>query len=319
MNKFKTYLYNNFEQIIVFAILVSILFIHYFIHQKMAFLNFYYLPVLFAGYFLGRRTAVLASFFCVLLVVVFLIATPHFFNTAEGNLEIILSLTMWGSFLMLTSYVTGTLFEHKGQSIQDLKNAYMGVLEILSKYLESTDHDTKGHSIRVASLSSEIATALGLPHEEVENIKAAALLHDIGKVDVSMDLIRKASSLSDKEKKKIDTHSEKGAKILKSVGNVLREAVPIVQSHHKWYRDIVNDKLLSNDAKIGACVIAVADTYDAITTDRPYRAGKPPASALEEIEKESGRQFHPDVVKAFKKVFETKVYQLESSVIPFNI
>jgi len=319
MDKFKAYIFDNFEQIVVFSILVSMLFIHYFVNQKMAFLNFYYLPVLFAGYFLGRRSAVLASFFCILLVVIFFIYTPQFFTKTEGGVEITLSLVLWGSFLMLTSYVTGTLFEHKGKSLMDLKNAYLGVLEILSKYLESSDRYTKGHSIRVSILSSEIATAMGFPHKEVENIKAAALLHDIGKVDVSMDLIRKASSLSGQEKQIIDSHSEKGANILKSVGNVLREAVPIVQSHHRWYRDIVNDTSLSNDAKIGACIIAVADTYDAITTDRPYRAGKPPARAMEEIEKESGRQFHPEVVKAFKRVFETKVYEFESSVIPFNI
>lgn len=319
MNRLKAYLFNNFEQIIVFAILISILFIHYFVLQKMAFLNFYYLPVLFSGYFLGRRVAVLSSFFCVLLVVVFFITTPQFFIKIEGNLEIIVSLMLWGSFLMLTSYVTGTLFEHKGRSIQDLRNAYLGVLEILSKYLEATDDYTKGHSIRVANLSTEIATAMGLPQKEAENIKAAALLHDIGKVDVSMDLIRKASALSEKEKKKVDAHSEKGAKILKSVGNVLKEAVPIVLSHHKWYRDLENDKSLSNDAKIGACVIAVADAYDAITTDRPYRAGKPPSKALEEIENESGRQFHPDVVKAFKVVFAAKRSELENNIIPFNI
>lgn len=131
MNRLKAYLFNNFEQIIVFAILISILFIHYFVLQKMAFLNFYYLPVLFSGYFLGRRVAVLSSFFCVLLVVVFFITTPQFFIKIEGNLEIIVSLMLWGSFLMLTSYVTGTLFEHKGRSIQDLRNAYLGVLEIL--------------------------------------------------------------------------------------------------------------------------------------------------------------------------------------------
>ena len=125
MEKLKGYLLDNFEQIVVFAILVSVLFLHYFVQQKMAFLNFYYLPILFAGYFLGRRMAVLASFFCILLVVIFFMATPQFFNKVEGNMGIILNLTLWGSFLMLTSYVTGTLFEHRGKSLQDLKNALL--------------------------------------------------------------------------------------------------------------------------------------------------------------------------------------------------
>jgi putative nucleotidyltransferase with HDIG domain len=318
MDKLKIYISENFEQVIVFASLVSMLFIHYFVQQKMAFLNFYYLPVLFAGYFLGRRSAVLASFFCILLVVIFFMATPQFFSKVEGNFEIILNLTLWGSFLMLTSYVTGTLFEHKGKCLQDLKNAYIGVLEILSKYLEASDRYTQGHSIRVSQLATEIAIAMQLPRAKIENIKAAALLHDIGKVEVSMDLIQKASSLSAEEKKAVDTHSEKGANILSSVGNVLREAVPMVQVHHKHYEELESNKSLPNDAKIGACIIAVADTYDAIITDRPYRAGKTPSKALEEIEKESGNQFHPEAVKAFKRVFETRYAELEDNVFSLN-
>jgi putative nucleotidyltransferase with HDIG domain len=318
MEKLKGYLLDNFEQIVVCAILVSALFLHYFVQQKMAFLNFYYLPVLFAGYFLGRRTAVLASFFCILLVVIFFMATPHFFNKVEGNMGIILNLTLWGSFLMLTSYVTGTLFEHKGKSLQDLKNAYIGVLEILSKYLEASDRYTMGHSIRVSQLATEIAIAMQLPRAEIENVKAAALLHDIGKVDVSMDLIQKASSLSTEEKKAVDIHTEKGVNILSSVGNILNEAVPMVKAHHKYYEELGNDKSLPNDAKIGACIIAVADTYDAIITDRPYRAGKTPSKALEEIEKESGKQFHPEVVKAFKRVFESRFAELADNVFSLN-
>jgi len=321
MDKFKAYVFNHFEQVLVLTSLVSILFVHYFVYQKMAFLNFYYLPVLLAGFFLGRRTAVLFSVFCILLVTIFFITTPQFFSARGGTFEISISLILWGSFLMLASYVTGTLFMHKERGIQDLKNAYIGVLEILSKYLESTDRYTKGHSIRVAQLATEIAIAMGFHRTDVENIKAAALLHDIGKVDVSIDLIRKASKLTIVEKKAVDTHVEKGVNLLKSVGNVLSEAVPIVESHHKFYKDMEKDnaKSLSSEAKLGAYIIAVADTYDAIVTDRPYRAGKTPAKALEEIEKESGNQFHPEVVKAFKRVYETKISEFEDNVAPFKV
>ena len=147
------------------------------------------------------------------------------------------------------------------------------------------------------------------PRDEVENIKAAALLHDIGKVEVSMELIQKAASLSDEEKHEIDTHSERGAKILLSVGDVLKEAVPIVLAHHKSYRDLYenNDRSLKDDAKIGACIVSVADTYDAITSDRPYRAGKTPWKAVEEIEEGSGKEYHPKVVEAFRRVLSIRV------------
>ncbi len=317
MSRIKMYMFNHFEQTLILAVLTSILFINYFVFQKMAFLNFYYLPVLLAGFFLGRRTAVLFSLFSVLLVTIFFIATPHFSTEIEGDSDMAMSLMSWGSFLILTSYVVGTLFKDKERRIGDLKNAYLGVLEILSKYLESADRYTKGHSIRVANLATEIAIAMELSRNEVENVKAAALLHDIGKVDVSMELIQKAASLTEKEKKEVDAHSEKGAKILASVGNVLQEAVPIVLSHHRWYDDLYSsdDSSLSDEAKLGACIVAVADTYDAITSDRPYRAGKLPSNALEEIQKHSGKQFHPDVVRAFSTVLQIKVDELEHNVI----
>lgn len=301
--------------------LLSVLFVHYVVFQKMAFLNFYYIPVLLAGFFLGRRASVLFSCFCILLVGLFYLTVPHFFSSFTGAWSVELGLLFWGSFIMLTAYVTGTLFMHKERCLEDLRIAYLGVVEILSKYLESADRYTKGHSIRVANLATEIAISMGLPRLQTENIKAAALLHDIGKVEISMSLIQKASHLSEEEKKSVDTHPEKGAKILNSVGGVLREAVPIVLSHHIRYENMEGEgcSSLSAETKLGASIVAVADAYDAITTDRPYRAGKTPVQALEEIEKESGKQFHPEVVEAFRRIFDTLTMEREDAVVPLTM
>ena len=303
MDKIKNALFNNFEGCLIFITFSSIIFVNCLVYQKMSFLNFYYLPVLLAGYYLSRKAAVEYSIFCIFLVTFFCIAKPNFFKDVQGIYEPAMSLIFWGSFLMLTGYITGTLFTQKTKSIDDLKNAYIGVLEILSKYLESADRYTKGHSVRVAKLAMEIGIAMTLTRMTIENIKAAALLHDIGKVDVSMDLIRKASSLTEEEKREVDAHTMKGASILKSVGNVLQDAVPIVLLHHKTYKELqeLDDKTVAEETKISAGIIAVADTYDAIITDRPYRAGKSPVKALEEIEAGSGSQFYPEIVEAFKK------------------
>jgi HD-GYP domain-containing protein (c-di-GMP phosphodiesterase class II) len=317
MEKIKNALFNNFEGYLIFVTFSSILFVNYLVYQKMSFLNFYYLPVLLAGYYLSRKAAVEYSIFCIFLVTFFCIAKPQFFGDVQGVFEPAMSLIFWGSFLMLTGYITGTLFSQKTRSIDDLKNAYIGVLEILSKYLESADRYTKGHSVRVAKLAMEIGIAMTLTRMTIENIKAAALLHDIGKVDVSMDLIRKASSLTEEEKREVDAHTMKGASILKSVGNVLQDAVPIVLLHHKTYKELqeLDDKTVSEETKISAGIIAVADTYDAIITDRPYRAGKSPVKALEEIEAGSGSQFYPEIVEAFKKVFVNEIAEPESEVV----
>ena len=308
MEKIKEYFFKHFEKFIVLSILLGIVIINYFASYKIGFLNFFYLPIIAAGYYLGKRMAVLTAVFCILIVVAFLMLFPSsFFTAGMDKTYLIVSLSAWSSFLILTSAVIGYLYEEKEKRIKDLKSAYMGILEILSKYLESADRYTQGHSVRVAHLSEDIARAMGLSAFEVENIRAAALLHDIGKIEISLGVLHKAASLTAAEKELIDTHSEKGAKIISLVGGILKEAVPIVSAHHTYFYDSKKPPSEEKEAApLGAAIIAVADAYDAMITDRPYRAGRPPWKAFEEIEKESGKQFHPGAVKAFKQVLITR-------------
>ncbi|MCK7511709.1 MAG: HD domain-containing protein [Desulfobacterales bacterium] len=111
-----------------------------------------------------------------------------------------------------------------------------------------------------------------LKEEEIENVKVAALLHDIGKVEISSDLIRKASELSEDEKILMESHTRKGAQLILSVGDVLREAVPLVLAHHEYFNHEQNQGSSNKNIPLGARIIAVADAYDAMITDRPYRS-----------------------------------------------
>jgi len=307
MDKIKAFLIKHLEKILILGLTVVILITNYFITQKMAFLNFYYLPVLVSGYFLGRRYAVYTSLFSISLVVFLGVLYPHSFYNQSTGLQVALNLVIWGGFLFLSAAVVGTLYEQKEKKIQELKKAYVGVIEILTKYLESSDRYTKGHSIRVADYSTEIAKAMELPKGEVENIRVASLLHDIGKIDISSDLITKAASLTNEEKKIVESHVEKGAEILNSVGTVLKEAIPIVLSHHTFFIESNQEEKKFSNLPLGARILAVADSFDAMVTDRPYRAGKPLWQAVEELEKCAGTQFDPEVVEAFKKVLADKV------------
>jgi putative nucleotidyltransferase with HDIG domain len=154
----------------------------------------------------------------------------------------------------------------------------------------------------------EIAVAMGLHRGEVENIRVGGLLHDIGKIEVSGEILRKAAELSSEEKELMDEHPVKGAYILTAVGSVLKEVVPIVISHHKYFMSTI-DGSGQELAKIplGSRILAVADAFDAMTTDRPYRKGMPPWEALEEIVNKAGKQFDPEVVEAFKRVIKEKL------------
>ena len=200
------------------------------------------------------------------------------------------------------------IYDQNEHKLQDLKNAYIGIIEILAKYLESADRYTKGHSVRVAELSMATAIAMKLPQAQVDNIRAAGLLHDIGKIEISADVLQKAAQLSTEERELIDTHPAKGAYLLASVGDVLKEVVPIVIAHHKYFMNTID----SNNRDIqkiplGARIVAVADVFDAMTTDRPYRKGMPSWQALEAIVAKSGKQFDPGVVEAFKRVVSERM------------
>ena len=304
MDRIKVFLQRHFEKILVGSIFLGAVLITSLVPYKIGFLNFFYLPIIVAGYYLGKRFAVLTAILCVLVVAWTAVLFPQLFFSEVGmKLYVTISLLAWASFLILTSAAIGYLYEEKERKIQELRQAYVGVIEILAKYLESTDRYTKGHSIRVAHLAEDIAHVLRLSRYEVENIRTAGLLHDIGKTEISMELINKAAALTTEEKEIVDTHTEKGAQLLSLVAGVLKEAVPLVLAHHQYY--FVEKQFDSNAIQkipIGAAIIAVADAYDAIVTDRPYRAGKAPWQAFEEIEKNSGKQFHPKAVEALHQV-----------------
>jgi len=181
--------------------------------------------------------------------------------------------------------------------------ACAGVLEIVSNYLKDTNRHVKGHSIRVAFFTEDMGVVMDLPRREIKILKAAALLHEIGKTKFGMDLLNKAAFQPGIKKQLLSSHSEKDAKILSLAGSLLSEALPILSAFNFYYSK--NNRASSNVGKripMGAAIIAVADAYDRIRTDRPHRAEKPCWKAFEEIAKDSGTQYHQDVIKAFKLV-----------------
>jgi len=308
MDWFKQWIVKHFEEVLVGLILLAASIGTYFLEEKTIILNFYYLPVLMASYLLGKRTGLLTAILSVLSVLLFVFVFPERFLEGRQFFSNLALLSSWAGFLILASILVGTLYELSERRMLDLKRAYIGIIEILSKYLESTDQYTKGHSLRVSDFSQETAKAMGLSNVEVENIRAAGLLHDIGKIEISVDVLRKAADLSAEERVLIDTHVSKGANILSSVGAVLRDVVPIVLAHHKYFMsDLETDAKEHTKIPLGARILAVADSFDAMVTDRPYRKAMPPWTALEELAAKAGTQFDPQVVEAFKRVMAGKM------------
>ena len=300
MRNVREWLFDKFETLVVVGALAGTAIVNCAVLQKLAFLDFFYLPVLVAGYWLGRTKALQTSVLCILMVGLYVVISPDRFASDSQIPGLVWwQFGTWACFLTLSAMLVGTLADQKRKQIRDLENAYHGVLEILTKYLDSVDRYTKNHSVRVSEMATAIASQMGLPDQEVELVKIGALLHDIGKIEVSTDLIRKASRLTTSERDQMAEHAEAGGRMLGAVGAVLSDAIPLVLAHHEHFVAREGSSIRAADVPLGARIIAVADAYDAMVTDRPYRAGKLPWEAANEIQAGSGSQFDPVVVGAF--------------------
>jgi putative nucleotidyltransferase with HDIG domain len=179
----------------------------------------------------------------------------------------------------------------------------MRLLHRLAKDLEATDPYTVGHSRRVARYSSQIASRMGLPRTDVRRIRAAAALHDIGKINTPRTILHKPARLTDEEFAIIQLHAEDGARMISHVAQD-SELVAIVRHHHERLDGSgYPDGLHGAAIPLGARIIAVADTFDAITSERPYRRAKPHKLAMDILHRESGSRLDPAAVSAFTSVY----------------
>lgn len=278
--------------------------IHFVAIDQRPFLNFYFLPVAFGAYVLGLKRGLAAALLSVAAgLTLAIVNSPTFGRGGWDPWLYWLDLVTWGCFLVLSAYVVGSLQEEKESQVRELQRAYKGILELMGKLIDSMDRYTENHSRRVADYSVEIARNMGVPETEIEDIRVGAYLHDIGKVDVSADVLRKAAGLTEEEMYEMQLHVDHGARMMRSLGGILRHAIPMVAYHHERWDGTGYKCLRGEDIPLGARIIAVADTYDAIVTDRPYRQGRTHQQALQIIRDESGKQFDPGVVDVFMRLY----------------
>ncbi len=172
----------------------------------------------------------------------------------------------------------------------------------LAQAVEMRDVYTGGHTSRVTAYALLLAEEADLPDGERQLLRAAAALHDIGKIAIDDHILRKAGRLTDTEFDQMRTHVTRGAEILETVP-ALSWALPVVRSHHeRWDGLGYPDGLKGEDIPLAARVVAVADAFDAMTSDRPYRRGMPADAAFAEIRAGAGRQFYPDCAAAFVRI-----------------
>lgn len=279
----KRFINRHFERILVVFLVATLLLIQYFIEYKLAFLSFYYLPIIAAGFLVGRKMAVWASLFVVLLVF-FIQGFAGLEGHSGFHAEELATLLPWGGFLILTGYIVGTLAEQRRVRTDDVRSTYLTMLELLTLHVDSSDRMRRGHSYRVGERAVQLAKSLGLGEPQQEDLRVAGLLHEIGPRDPR--LVRVMSDLP--------TSRDAG---LSSMRGALR-----IVDEYSHYHEIVSTGSSVDDARIsiGAKVLAVADAYETLQTPTPTRQAFAPWTALEEIEKGAGKTFASEVVRALR-------------------
>ena len=189
---------------------------------------------------------------------------------------------------------------HRAQLIGELERLFVGMVETLVATVEAKDIYTYGHSARVSKLARQMAGRMGFTEEQQEEIKVAGLLHDIGKIGIPEAILSKPGRLTDEEWGYVRSHPQIGDSILAQIGSERLASIRLVVRHHHEKLDGTGypDGLKGDDVPIGARLLAVADAYDAMTSNRPYRTPFSSEAAIEELLKNAGTQFDPDAVNA---------------------
>ncbi len=307
MRRLKDFVLEHFEASLIALIFIGVLAVVFLVHYKFAFLNFFFLPVILSGYYLGQKRAVLTAVFCILLVILYLV----FFNLLSGpgqqiSLDEAINLLTWGGFLVLTAYIIGTVSQQRETRIRNLRRSYVGALEILLKYMEVAD-DVKPRSLRVALLAGRMAEAAGLEKRDVENIKSAALLYEVGDLQSSLPFFGEVIDFMAADAKfSQDQLGDRENVMLKSTASILKEIEPILLSyfHHYVQEADVLDKNL-DEIPIGSSIIALADIHDRLSNNVSLNQKNEAYTSMQGIESLGGRAFSPLALYALKEAISS--------------
>src|SRR6202790_5163216 len=206
----------NKELLLILSIIAAAGVVNFFVAGQALVLTFYNLPTLMAAYYFGRRRAMAAAMASILFVVWMNLINPKALGGSfEWKTQGLLAwsdLCVWAGFLLISAYASGSLYELGERRLAELRETYYGVLQILNQFI-GNDKFTQNHSYRVSVYATTIAAEMRLPDQQIEDVRAAALLHDIGKLEISRDIHYKAARLDAVETQEMKSHVESGVNI----------------------------------------------------------------------------------------------------------
>ena len=326
--KLKQFFHGNFEKIFIIASIIAAALITYFVPNNISFLNFFFLPVILAGYYVGVRLSVPGAVFCVCAVLFYAVVSPSQYQPPQGVEQVVLFVLTWGCFLVLAGALVGNQHEKIEQertrlrrlnaemfeANEKLKKARAETVTGLATLSECRDHSTGRHLESLSGLCRIIAEELRrsppldsyITDDYVDDLVLSSVLHDIGKVGIPDSILLKPDKLTKEEFDTMKVHTTVGGDALDVIEKRMQGrsfftlGKQIAYCHHERWDGRGYPRGLSGEViPLSARIVAVADTYDAITSDRIYRAGVAHEEAVRRIIESRGTQFDPRVVDAF--------------------
>ena len=294
----------NRELWLLLGMFAIALLLNTFVAEHKMLLGIYVLPTIFSAYYYGRRHAVLTAFASVFLILVIAYFNPvvlgrSFDFVAE---EPWFDFVVWGGTLVVIAYLMGTLYESKEAHLRDLRQSYEGILMML-QHIASDNKYSQNHPYRVSITASNIADDMELGTQRVDDVRGAALLHEIDKVGITYEILYQAANMTQQELREIQSNLEQGRALPPTTGGALRRIIPILLARHALVEKAEQSQKLPN-APLEARILVVADVYDSMTSALDARIS--PSEAMERITQRAGIEYDADVVDALVKVFRRR-------------
>lgn len=272
--------------------------------HKITVLNLFYLPVVLAGFFLGRYRAGVLALLCVVTVSAIIVTDIGNFATFSSPIAALLAVTIWGAVLGLTALLVGTLNDERAAKEAEAREAHVGVVEVLARYLQSANPKLQNRAIRVSKLSEQVALKMRLSHKEVDDIRVAALLMDIENIEITARVIKKAVGALGEGNDQCTVH---GTELVQSLGSVLTGAFPLVLNHAEA------GEVSEDEIPFGARVLQTVRAYDDLVHEAWEGVGDQTLDAIEELKSDIDAEHHPAVLHALEEVVDSDGVDTSSS------
>lgn len=285
---------------------------------KMIILNLYFLLVVLAGFFLGRYRAGVLALFCMVAVSAVTAFTLKDFAAFNSPIVIALAVTVWGAILGLTALLVGTLSDQRAEKIRELHDAYVGVVEVLATYLQSSNPALKSRSTRVAELSEQMARQMRLSPQHVDDIRVAALLHDMQNIEVTARVIHKAVGDMQGDGGATEQHTFHGSDLIHSLSPVLSRVFPLLSTLNSSLKQLdgLEGQSGASGRPLGSEILRVARDYELLREGEFGQPGLEPEDALNVLRHDTESHYDPVVLEALEQTVRQQQPEAEKTAPP---